>query len=697
VRDTRAGWPLRALFLLCAAAALAAQPVPRVLILHSYHQGYSWTDQIDAAIKDSLAESDPRIDAISEYMDTKRVDPVLLFPYLHELYAIKYGRAELDVIIASDDNAFDFMKTHGADLFPGAALVFCGVNDFTPAKIEGWTKVTGVAENFDLTANLDLMLKIQPGLKIVAVVSDATETGAINLARLKRVTGSFEKRVSFVFLENMGAGELAESLQRLGPDAAVLDLGFWRDRNGRFFEVRESTEWLASNSPVPVYAPWDFVIVNGVLGGYAASASLQGREAGRLAGRVLKGEPAGSIPVVTANLDRPIFDFRALERFGILLSSLPAGSLVRSQPAAMSSWEFGGFLRSFVLVVLVLAGVVVLLLTGNMRIRRAENMWRFLFDGAADGILVHDMEGRILECNSTIQNRLGFTRAELLGRRIRDFNSPASLPGFDERLEAIRRDGAARVELEHLDRDGQVFPVESNARMIKFKGKPAILAVQRDLSERRLAARLIEKSLHEKEILLKEIHHRVKNNLQVISSLLSLQTPRLKDEEDRKFFLDTRNRVTSMALIHENLYRSDDFSRIDMADYLRNLVSHLSQSYLGDGDTVRSAVDCENVLLDMDAAIPCGLLVVELVSNSFKHAFNGGRSGTLRVELVEKDGELRLSVEDDGPGLPAGVDPFERDSLGYKLVDALSRQLAGRLELSSQGGFRTAVSFRRRC
>ncbi len=217
---------------------------------------------------------------------------------------------------------------------------------------------------------------------------------------------------------------------------------------------------------------------------------------------------------------------------------------------------------------------------------------------------------------------------------------------------------------------------------------------QREILERKRAEEHLRASLAEKEVLLKEIHHRVKNNLQVISSLLNLQSGSIRDPLLLAQFQDSQNRIRSMALIHERLYRSGDLAHIDFGPYLRDLTGHLQQTYRAQSQAVELRVESDAVLLDIDTAIPCGLLVNELVSNALKHAFPDKRGGTVEVELRRHSKEqYRLAVRDDGIGMPADIDWQHTSSLGLQLVNSLARQVDGTVELQSASGTAFSVCF----
>lgn len=222
------------------------------------------------------------------------------------------------------------------------------------------------------------------------------------------------------------------------------------------------------------------------------------------------------------------------------------------------------------------------------------------------------------------------------------------------------------------------------------------LALAASVSERKQGEERIMASLHEKEILLREIHHRVKNNLQVISSLLSLQARQVKDQGTLEMFKESQNRIRSIALVHEELHDARDLSQVDFASHIRSLTSHLFRSYGVRSDRVGLKIDVEDVFLSMDAAIPCSLLINELVSNSLKYAFPSNRKGEIRIDLRRGPGdEVKLIVGDNGAGLPKDMDFRGCETLGMQLINALSDQLGGTVELAADAGTKFIITFPR--
>ena len=262
------------------------------------------------------------------------------------------------------------------------------------------------------------------------------------------------------------------------------------------------------------------------------------------------------------------------------------------------------------------------------------------------------------------------------GETIGYLNVDGSRPGQFSQADARRLEAFAQHAATALE----------NARLYE--------QAQREIAERKRAEEQLKTSLAEKEVLLKEVHHRVKNNLQVISSLLHLQSKQIKDPEALGMFLESQYRVRSMALVHERLYQSEDLSGVDAAEYFRDLASYLRRSYGATSSQVSLKVDVDPVSLGIDMAIPCGLIVSELVSNALKHAFPDGRRGQILVRLYQSPGnQCVLVVSDDGIGLPADLDLNVTQSLGLHLVNRLVAQLEGSIDVNRSGGTTHTITF----
>jgi len=338
-------------------------------------------------------------------------------------------------------------------------------------------------------------------------------------------------------------------------------------------------------------------------------------------------------------------------------------------------------------------------ITERKGVERELRLLAHTITSTRDCVSITDLNDKILFVNDAFLTTYGFSEEELLGSEISKVRPDSQVMG---ELAAIRdktlTDGWYG-ELINRRADGTLFPVELWTSVVRNdENEPvAMVGVARDITARRIAEEELRASLREKEVLLKEIHHRVKNNLQVISSLLSLQSEYLKDEEMVKVFKESQNRVKSMALIHEKLYQSRNLAEIDFGDYLRELTTQLFRSYGIGAHGVHLNVNASRVLLAVDHAIPCGIIVNELVTNALKYAFPEGRGGRIDIDLHQvSDDRVRLAVRDNGVGFPAQIDFETSDSLGLTLVRMLADQVQGEMSMQQRGpGAEFIMTFRK--
>lgn len=371
--------------------------------------------------------------------------------------------------------------------------------------------------------------------------------------------------------------------------------------------------------------------------------------------------------------------------------------------------------------------------TSRAEVEAGLALYTELYDFAPVGYFTMDRDGAIRRVNLTGARLLGMERARLAGRRFAYFVSGADRPVFTTFLEKVfasraketceaalskEEKGLPSSERSGNRRLGETDQIIVHIEAIASENGQECRAVVTAITERKQAEEKIKASLLEKETMLKEIHHRVKNNLQVISSLLGLQSSYVQDEKSRKIFQESQSRVSTMARIHTMLYQSKDMSRVDFGGFISDLVSHLQQSYGFAGSPVEIYVDVSGVSLPIETSIPCGLILNELVSNALKHAFPDTEvreqgSGSRGQEKEQKDeititltensydsppSALRpplitLTVSDNGIGFPEAVDFKNTKSLGLELVNLLVGQMNGTIDLHVKGGTTFIITF----
>ena len=311
----------------------------------------------------------------------------------------------------------------------------------------------------------------------------------------------------------------------------------------------------------------------------------------------------------------------------------------------------------------------------TVSVARLDNV----IDSMAGALLIVDEQGRVASVNAAALELIGYARDELIGQPFEAISPDLGVHGDGER-ELLRKDGARQ-------------PVSfASAELGDAAGGSVCLAL--DISERKRMEGELRRSLGEKELLLREVHHRVKNNLQVVSSLLDLQSMSIRDPEVLERFQASQDRIRSMVIIHDQLHRTEALDSIDLASYLTQLVSHLEQFHVDPEAPVRLRTELEPVRIDLDRALACGLIVNELVTNALKHAFEGEQGGEVRVTCRARDGgRVELTVSDDGRGTEVSAAAPDGETLGLNLVRTQVRQLKGTLATQQQEGTLVRVEF----
>lgn len=333
-------------------------------------------------------------------------------------------------------------------------------------------------------------------------------------------------------------------------------------------------------------------------------------------------------------------------------------------------------------------------------LRQSEERLRNVLENADDGFFQSTLEGKFLEANPAMARLLGYSSPEELIQSVHDlarqhYVDPAQRDQLWRLLE--EKGQILGFDCQFRRRDGQIVWVSVNARLVRDDdGRVLYLeGFSRDVTAEREATDRIKEALVEKEVLLREIHHRVKNNMQVISSMLNLQRSQIKNPEDLALLQESQDRVRAMSLIHESLYQSNNLADIDLKSYISSLANGLLVAYDKRGTGYDLQIAADGVRLGVDQAIPCGLVLNELLSNSLKHAYPRESQGRLGIKVFQEGGMVHLEIQDNGIGLPPDfkVDP-NGAGLGLSLVQGLvENQLQGDFQLHGNGGVKVLITF----
>lgn len=300
----------------------------KVLLLNSYHVGYKWTDNITDGVK-ALFPSQTNVNLNIEYMDTKRKFDKKYMNLLKDTYSYRYKNEKFDLIIASDDNAFDFLIDNKDLIFKNTPIVFCGVNFFKEKQLKGAKNITGISEEPDIKATFKLMLKLHPKTNNIYIINDQTKSGVIVQNEIKKVINSFKnKNINFQFSKPSSLNELLNEIKILSNDTVIFFHNFFKDKNGKYYSIPKVTKEINKITNLPIYTGWDYLLGHGIIGGKLETGFSHGLEASNMAHKILSGTKTEEIPIIRKHSSRFIFDEELLNRFSIDKKLLPNNSII---------------------------------------------------------------------------------------------------------------------------------------------------------------------------------------------------------------------------------------------------------------------------------------------------------------------------------------------------------------------------------
>ncbi len=502
----------------------------QILLLNSYHQNFSWNEAIFEGLVDVLRPKETGIVLHVENMDTKRVEFSDRYArQLRDVYEHKYRGMKLDLIMVTDNNAFEFMRRYQNDLFPDVPVVFCGVNNYTADLVADFPLFTGVAENADVKGTLWWALNLHPRTRLIYIINDQTPSGKAITTAIRQNLVEFKADIEVRYSEDMDIAALLKEVKALPDDTLILYGVFNRDKSGRFYDTTEGISLIASWAKAPVYGLIEFDLGHGIVGGLLTSGYNQGQSMAQIALHVLSGRHPRDIPVIQDGVSQPMFDYEVLRKHDVRLSSLPEDSEIINRPRSFYS-EHAMFIWAGVAFTSIQMVIILFLIVATSRRKQAEKelrktkesleervrertseakesveALRTVFDASHDAIFIHDVSGNILDINARMLKMYGVSRREVSSLSIaRDFSSRDNAV---YKLSSIWR-SVINGEPQFFEwkarrpHDGAEFDVEIYLNRIVFHGRQAILANVRDITVRKESENRIRQSLSKFEAIL---------------------------------------------------------------------------------------------------------------------------------------------------------------------------------------------------
>jgi two-component system, cell cycle sensor histidine kinase and response regulator CckA len=697
--------------------AFAQAPEPKnVLVLNSYHQTFPWTVLIVKGIQEAIAEAPIAIDPWFFYLDTTRYPAKEHLDQRLAVYREEFGKQSFDAVIVADNDAFDFALKHRDALFGDTPIVFCGINNFSSGMIEGQKNITGVAQYDDLEATLEIALRLHPKAIRVITTTAANTTGTILYNQAKDIFEKYRDRLQTDFWHGWPLEAVLAKLENTDENTIVIALGALVDNAGRTVPMNEVAARMAAKTRSPIYTTIDTGVGVGALGGSIASGVGQGRQALSLAVDILQGKAADDIPVITKGANPYKFDFEVMQRFGVDIDGLPAGSIVVNQPTTTFE-QIRTYLLVAGVIIFVLGAfiaVLIMLIVKRKRMEEAliesQTRFRTFIDHSTTGIFLKDLEGRYLLANDAVAKRFGMKAEDMKGRNFRDVHSEevaAFIAASDARViarktvderenEIIYADGSRHTHLNVkfpvFDRQGNLVGIGGVSTDIsdKKQAQDDMRALQSELAHVSRLSTMGEMAAgfaHELNQPLAAINnfafgaiHRMRDGQfeqeQIVSALEQISGQARRAGEIIK-------RVRSFVSNKDAARANGDLPVIDLNRVIRAAIGLLASEKLKHG--VELSVELPTSVPAVRAdAIQIQQLVINLARNGMEAMRDAGslkRELTIRTVMTGED-SIEIQVEDSGPGVPEDVLPrlfhpfFTTKATGMGLGLSICRSIA---------------------
>ncbi len=648
----------------------------QILYLSSYDQRMTWCREILRGIEETLRPEENRITLDVFHMDTKRHREPSYFNRIRDLLAEKYRRRNISLVLCSDNNAFDFLRKHRDTLFPGAPVVFGGINDYHDEQIAGLKGFTGVAQVFSIRPTVETILRLHPDTREIFIINDFQESGRLNLSDMQRELSDLSDRVELTYNENLPIADLNRKIAGLSQGSVVLLGVYYVDGDGLYFNEEEIRNRLTVGVPVPIYSLHEFYIGKGVIGGEVICGLSQGEAMAQMARRILDGEDPDSIPVLKSGANRNIYDYPQLVRFGISPKQLLPGSSLVNKPFSTYEtykteiWALTALFVALLLLVVLLIVYIRLRARAEREVRSSEKRFRQLADASWEGILIHD-HGKALQFNDQFLSMFGYTADEM---HHQDVITLTTAPSVREEVRArVNSNEDLPYRTQGMRKDGTEFPLEVRLRLIDYEGRPARVAVLRDLTQQaQMEERLIQsQKIEAVGTLAGGIAHDFNNILSAILGYAELARQEVPEGSELESDLDQILRAGSRAkdLVRQILAFSRQTKTETAPVCLASLVKEtlkMLRAALPSSIEIRTAIESDAYVLADPTQIH--QVITNLATNA-AHAMseNGGRLDlTLRNVELTKDESLsypgldagkyvRLTVSDTGCGMTPEV------------------------------------------
>jgi len=553
------------LFSLIFFTFILAENSKEVLLLHSYHKGYIWSDDISKTIENKFNKH-KNIELTTVYMDTKKIiDPAYLEQLAH-LYKKQFNKRKFDLIIVSDNNAYDFIKNNYNYLFEDTPILFCGINDFNKKSLQQSDiskNTTGVVEQVDLEKNFILIKKLHPELKKLIIINDNSKTGYAVKKNLAPIIEKYKKYFEIDYIDDLEINDISKKVSTLDKDSAILFVLLFKDTTGKYFTYKQGFKEIKQASNVPIYGLWDFYLNYGIVGGLLTSAIGQGEAVSKMAIEILNGKKISDIPILEKSPNQYMFDYNELKRFDLDVSLYLDDYIILNEPNEKYK-ELTKYFIMTILIIMILSVIVITLkanIQRRLKLERAlSNRLEFdkvLLDTIPNPLYYKNIEGKFLGCNLAFANLVNEKRDQIIGKTAFDyftFEVASKNTVIDQEL--LQTFSTSTSEFTYYSSSNQMKHIILNKAVYKnIDGSVGgIVCIMDDISERIQQKQfLIQQSkLAEMGDMIAAIAHQWNEPLVELSALVQdIQTSyllkELKDIEVNDFVKDSMVQIKYMS------------------------------------------------------------------------------------------------------------------------------------------------------
>lgn len=709
---------LFAMLLFVSAAVAGEADRTQILLLNSYHQRMPWVADIVTGVEDVIKPEKNDYSLYVENMDSKEFHSEEYFAKFREYLTVKYANTDLDLIFSSDNNAYDFLRSHRDDLFPGVPVVFCGVNNFDDEQLFGFEDFTGVAEIFSARETIELALQLQPEVSRVYVINDYLKTGRLWARDIELALAELEqtKNLSVEYSENITRDELLEKVAGFEEDTVVLLGAYFSDKNKEPVRYEQIASLLSRASSVPVYCLVEFVIDEGLMGGQVISSYFQGYSMAQIGLNLIIGADPSTMPVMLKGSNRPIVNYEQFTRFGLDDANLTDAIRIINKPYSFYE-DYKREIRIVSGSFLALVVAIMALVFNTHRLRKAEaalrgseEQLRQLANATWEAVFIHD-NGILLQVNELFTNIFGFEPDELLGKPF--LQHIYTEESYKEALKRLKSGTLGLFEAEGKRKDGTSFPLEARVRNMEYQGRKVRVLAIRDLTERKdMEGQLAQsQKLEAMGTLAGGIAHDFNNILSAIigySELTMLSLPQdTVAGKNVNHILNAGNRAK--ALVQQILtfaHKSEQKQEpVQMALVVQEVTKLLRASM---PTSIEINTDLSSSSFVLSDTTNIHQVIMNLCTNAGKAMMDGG---ILKVSLkditidewfvvrypdITEGRYVRLTIEDTGTGIPEDIrsrifDPFfttrskeDGTGLGLSVVHGIVKDAGGLVTVQSE-------------